>query len=65
MEEPSATPMERSILFFIATKQAVMCSHAFPAMGRTMSPRKRWFRPEALLTSSSAPVKNLHESQPT
>jgi hypothetical protein len=35
IELPTATPSARSILFFMATMTAVMCSHAFPAMGST------------------------------
>lgn len=41
---------------------AVICSQAFPAMGRIMSPKKRSFRPDFLLTSSTAPVNNLQRS---
>lgn len=62
MDEPSATPIARSILFLQATNTAVMCSHALPAMGSTMSPRNAWLSPLDLLTSSSAPVRNLRRS---
>lgn len=59
MEDPSATPIAKSILFFTATKMAVMCSQALPAIGRMMRPKKRSFSPDFLLTSSTAPVKSL------
>ncbi len=64
MEEPRATPMARSILSLTATNTAVMCSHALPAMGSTISPRKACPSPLLSATSSRAPVRNLHKFHP-
>ena len=63
MDEPRATPMARSILSFMATKTAVMCSQALPAIGRIINPKKVSFSPELLLTASMAPVRNLHATK--
>lgn len=41
------------------TDSPVMCSHAFPAMGRTMRPRKDGLMLNFSLTASMAPVRNL------
>ena len=38
MDDPTATPIARSILFFEATVTAVMCSAALPTIGRMMRP---------------------------
>ena len=35
----------RTILSLAATNTAVMCSHALPAIGRTIRPRKDWLMP--------------------
>ena len=59
IEEPRATPMARSILFLAATKTAVMCSHALPAMGSTIRPKNARLMPVPSLTSSMEPVRNL------
>ena len=40
MEEPTATARARSILLRMATRTAVMCSHALEAIGSTMTPMK-------------------------
>lgn len=48
----------RTILSLAATKTAVMCSQALPAMGRTMRPRKGRLMPPVFETSSMEPVKN-------
>lgn len=53
---PSLVP---TILFFIATTTAVMCSQALPAMGSTMIPRKAWLSPVCALNSSILPHRNL------
>lgn len=59
MELPTATPSDRSILFFMATTMAVMCSQALPAMGSTMSPTKPLLSPVSSLNSSIDPVRYL------
>lgn len=59
LEFQNRTPMARSILSLAATKTAVMCSQALPAMGSTIRPRKLWLMPDFLLTSSMEPVRNL------
>ena len=38
-----------------------MCSHALPAMGKMMSPRKAWLSPDWTLTSLMASVRNLQQ----
>lgn len=38
MLEPTATPIERSILSFAATVTAVACSAAFPTIGSRIKP---------------------------
>jgi hypothetical protein len=38
IEEPTATPIARSILFLLATVTAVTCSAALPTIGRMISP---------------------------
>lgn len=65
MDEPTATPSARSILFFIATMTAVMCSHALPAIGSTMIPRKAWLRPVWALNSSILLQRYLHSRKVT
>jgi hypothetical protein len=40
MDEPTATPMARSILSFMATVTAVTCSAALPTMGNKIKPTK-------------------------
>mmetsp|Transcript_10386 Transcript_10386/g.18069 ORF Transcript_10386/g.18069 Transcript_10386/m.18069 type:complete len:207 (-) Transcript_10386:611-1231(-) len=57
-ELPMTTPIDRSILSFMATITAVICSQAFPAMGNTIIPRNMWPRPVEADTSSMLPVKN-------
>ena len=59
IEDPRATPIARSILFLYATRTAVICSQALPAMGRMISPRKASLRPDLVLTSEMASVRNL------
>jgi hypothetical protein len=40
-----ASSLCRTILSLAATNTAVMCSHALPAIGRTIRPRKDWLMP--------------------
>jgi len=40
IEDPTATPIAKSILFFIATVTAVKCSAALPTMGSRIRPTK-------------------------
>ena len=46
IDEPTATPIARSILFLLATVTAVTCSAAFPTMGRMMRPMNVSLKPE-------------------
>jgi hypothetical protein len=46
MEEPTATPIARSILFLLATVTAVTCSAALPTIGRMINPMKASLSPE-------------------
>ena len=41
IEDPTATPMAKSILSFIATDTAVTCSAALPTIGKRISPKNR------------------------
>jgi hypothetical protein len=50
-ELPIAIPKDNSILFFVATTMAAICSQAFPAMGRTIIPMKAWCIPAPTDTS--------------
>eukprot|EP00955_Chlamydomonas_euryale_P037599 350824-Chlamydomonas_euryale.AAC.2 len=50
-------PSDSSILFLVATMTALMCSHAFPASGSTMMPRKAWPRPVRALNSRMQPAR--------
>ena len=59
MEEPMAIASARSILFFIATMTAVMCSTALPASGSSTTDRKLVGRPEPSAMPSIEPVINL------
>jgi len=52
IEEPTATPMARSILFFVATVTAVTCSAALPTMGRMMRPMKASLMPSCSSTTA-------------
>ncbi|KAH3663664.1 hypothetical protein OGAPHI_005065 [Ogataea philodendri] len=52
IEEPTATPTARSILFFTATTTAVTCSAALPTIGITIKPIKVFERPELSTISS-------------
>src|SRR5204863_1870395 len=53
-----ATPIAKSILFFIATVTAVTCSAALPTIGKTISPMNVALRPESVVTASIAPTMN-------
>mmetsp|Transcript_43531 Transcript_43531/g.123186 ORF Transcript_43531/g.123186 Transcript_43531/m.123186 type:complete len:262 (+) Transcript_43531:393-1178(+) len=58
VEDPTAMPMARSILFFIAAVTAVVCSTAFPTKGRMITPMKVCGMPECRLYSSISPTRN-------
>ncbi len=58
-EPPTSPPALITILFFIATTTAVMCSQALPAIGSTIMPRNAWPSPVFSLTSSMEPVSSL------
>jgi hypothetical protein len=51
MEEPTATPIAKSILFLLATVTAVTCSAALPTMGRMMRPTNASLKDEVSTTA--------------
>lgn len=62
IEEPTATPIAKSILFLLATVTAVTCSAAFPTIGRIINPMKASLSPEfpdttALILSTINPAQ--------
>ena len=62
MDEPIAMPSARSILFFIATMTAVMCSTALPASGSKTMDRKLVVRPDDLAMSWMLSVMSLRDT---
>jgi hypothetical protein len=46
IEDPTATPIAKSILFLLATVTAVTCSAALPTIGRMINPMKASLSPE-------------------